>query len=170
MNFEESTIKCIEIINEALGRIGAEKIADNLSFSIKPELLFPDYVKYSVDSPDALHMELIITSDSLQVDLEDMSELYEWSLSQLSDNRAEVIQVLADLFSCTVEVERCGNNYRKLRFFDVNDECVRTTKYVSGLYLPFRCEKQKYAPHFGVDVGGADVEARRDAELPRTSK
>lgn len=50
------------------------------------------------------------------------------------------------LFTSTIKVEYCGSNYTKIYFFDGNGECVKTLKYVTGLYLKVGCQTKEFPP------------------------
>lgn len=146
MSLDQLVKSKIELVDMALTKAGAQRILENKLFRENRVRSFDDYAEYSVERDGAVPLNLIISIDALQVDIDGMAEVFEWSNQQIDDERDNIIAILQLIFVSAVEITRCGAHYRNIRFLDSQGICIKTCKYISGIYFPFFCKTEKYRP------------------------
>ena len=146
MKFDESVVNKIELIDRVLARVGAKNVVDNPLFQQNQARAYEDYVEYSVNSNESVSFNIIISRDGLQLGVDDMTEIFEWSQRQFIECRNEIVDTLEMIFTSAVEIERCGRRYRVIRFLNAQGNVVHTCKYISGLFFPFFCKTEPYRP------------------------
>lgn len=163
MEYEIEVLKKQQLVNSVLHKLGVQGIADNPCVALKEGRNFPNYAEYSIRSDGAVRVDLTISSDGMQVCIEDMMEFFDWSDKQVSEQSNAVAEVLEMVFSSAIEIKRCGSNYRRIRFLGERGECIWTCKYVSGFFLPISCRVYQYAPL--LPKGGTGVPRRQPADF-----
>jgi len=163
MEYEVEVLKKLQLVNSVLNKLGVRGIADTPCVALNESRNFPNYVEYSMRRDGAVRIDLAISSDGMQVGIDDMTEVFDWSDKQVSEETNAVAEVLEMVFSSAIEIKRCGSNYRRIRFLGEGGKCLRTCKYVSGFFLPISCRVYQYAPL--LPKGGASVSGRRLADF-----
>ena len=146
MKFGESVMRKTDLVNSILKKNGARNLLENKIFRQNQARKFEDYVEYAVEVRGAVALNIIISPDSIQLGIDDMTEIFEWSNRQIDEGRNAVSEIIETVLTCRVEIKRCGSKYRQIQFFDQDGRCVRTSKYISGLYVPFFCKTERYRP------------------------
>lgn len=144
MEYDKKLISNVNLINDALKNIGTRCLSENSDFVIDSELHFPNYVKYSIKKLNSVDLDIVISTFSIHVNIEKMNEVFEWGEKKLVENREEIVKFFEALLTGEIHIEYCGSNYRKISLIDQSGDCVKTCKYVTGLYLRVRCSTKKF--------------------------
>lgn len=87
---------------------------------------------------------MIFINNALQINIDRTNESFEWSDKQIKENIEEIKDFIKTLFTSRIKVEYCGANYTKIYFYSDSGECIKTFKYVTGLYLKIGCQTKEY--------------------------
>lgn len=137
MKFDEFVVNKIELIDRVLARVGAKNVVDNPLFQQNQARAYEDYVEYSVNSNESVSFNIIISRDGLQLGVDDMTEIFEWSQRQFIECRNEIVDTLEMIFTSAVEIERCGRRYRVIRFFKRPRKCCSHLQIYFRAFLSF---------------------------------
>ncbi|MCB0740983.1 MAG: hypothetical protein R2796_07660 [Chitinophagaceae bacterium] len=146
MKYENEVYSKIELVNSVLESLNVSSLESNKDFIIDESFHQEHYVKFLLQKPSCIELQLIFISNALQINIDRTNESFEWSDKQIQENINDVKGFIKMLFTSTIKVEYCGSNYTKLYFYDVSGNCVKTLKYVTGLYLKFNCKTKEYKP------------------------
>lgn len=135
----------IELVNSVLKELNVASLETNKDFRIDDSFYQGHYVKFLLRKADCIHLELIFIDNAFQINLDRTNESFEWSNNQIQKNSEEIKGILKMLFTSRIVIEYCGSNFTKVYFF--NDRtCIKTLKYVTGLYLKIGCKTREYPP------------------------
>ena len=146
MKYETKVSYKLDLINSVLDSVNASHLLVNRDFAIDNNFHHEHYVKFLLKKPHSIYLELIFVDNALQINLDRTNESFEWSEEQIQENRQDILHFIKILFTSTIKVEYCRSNYTKIYFYDNKGNCVKTLKYVTGLYLRFGCKTKEYKP------------------------
>lgn len=146
MKYEDNVIRKIKFIDSVFNRFSVAGILSNNDFIICDDFHFVDYVKFRLIKNDCIKLELVVTYNSFQINLDRTNETFEWSEEQFNENVEEIESIIEIVFTSLVVVKYCGLNYTKIYFIDHTGFCVKTLKYITGFYLRINCKSVKYNP------------------------
>jgi hypothetical protein len=146
VKYENEVYSIIELVNSVLQDLDINALEANKDFTIDELFHQEHYVKFLLKKPNSINLELIFINNALQINIDRTNESFEWSDKEIRENIEEIKCFLKMLFTSRIKVEYCGSNYTKISFYDVNGNCVKTLKYITGLYLKFRCKVKEYKP------------------------
>lgn len=145
MEYSDKILNQVNYINSLLKGYNEEPIFDNKNF-IVDEMSWSEYLKITFRKSDSISFQLICSSCEFQINIDRTNEALDLSSTDFSKYKPLIKNFLDFLFTSKVKVEYCGSNYTKIYFYDDNGNCVKTLKYVTGLYLKFGCKIKEYKP------------------------
>lgn len=146
MKYENEIIQKLDLVNSALERLNVKPLFINEDFSLDSTFHQEHYVKFFLNKPDCIKLELVFINNALQINIDRINESFEWSENQIKENANDVKDFIKMIFTTTIKVEYCGSNYTKIHFIDIDENCVKTLKYVTGIYLKIGCLIKEYKP------------------------
>lgn len=147
MKYSDKIIYQVEYINSLLKGYNEKPIFDNKNFMID-EMSWEEYLKINFKKSDSISFDIICSSNVFQINIDRANEALDLSSNDFNKNELIVKDFLDFLFTCRTKVEYCGSNYTKIYFYDGSGNCVKTLKYVTGLYLKIGCKSKEYLPIF----------------------
>ncbi|MBX2923855.1 MAG: hypothetical protein KF746_16750 [Chitinophagaceae bacterium] len=145
MKYSDKIIHMVDYINSLLKKYNETPIFNNKNF-IVDGMGWEEYLKITFKKTDSISFEIIFSSNDFQINIDRAHEAVDLSYSDFNDNKLIIKDFFEILFTCGVKVKYCGSNYTKIYFFDSSENCVKTLKYVTGLYLKVSCQTKKYQP------------------------
>jgi hypothetical protein len=146
MNYESEVYNKIYLVNSVLESLNVAPLETSIDFIIDESFHQEHYVKFLLQKPNCINLELIFINNTLQINIDRTNESFEWSNKLIQENIKEVKGFINMLFTSTIKVEYCGSKYTKIYFYDDSGNCVKTLKYVTGLYLKVGCKTKEYQP------------------------
>lgn len=146
MKYEMEVSYKLDLVNSVLNSINAKHLLINEDFIINSDFHHEHYVKFLLRKPHCINLELIFINNAFQINIDRTNESFEWSEKQIQENRQDILNFLKMLFTSRIKVEYYGSNYTKIYFFNTNGDCLKTLKFVTGLYLKFGCTTMEYPP------------------------
>ena len=145
MKYSDKIIYQVDYINSLLKGYNEKPIFDNENFMID-EMSWEEYLKINFKKAASISFDIICSSNEFQINIDRANEALDLSSSDFSKNELIIKDFLDFLFRCRTKVEYCGSNYTKIYFYDERGNCVKTLKYVTGLYLKVGCKTKEYLP------------------------
>ncbi len=145
MEYSNKILHQVDYINSLLKGYNEESIFDNKNF-IVDEMSWSEYLKITYKKVSSISFDIICSSSEFQINIDRTNEALDLSSSDFSENKQIIKDFLNFLFTCRAKVEYCGSNYTKIFFYNDNGDCVKTLKYVTGLYLKVGCKTKEYQP------------------------
>lgn len=145
MEYSDKILYQVDYINSILKGYNEEAIFDNKNF-IVDEMSWKEYLKITFKKAGFINFDIICSSSEFQINIDRTIEALDLSSSDFNKNKQIVKDFLTFLFTCRAKVEYCGSNYTKIYFYDNSGNCVKTLKYVTGLYLKIGCKTKEYPP------------------------
>ncbi len=146
MKYENEIIQKLDLVNSTLESLNVKPLFKNEDFFIDNHFHQEHYVKFYLNRPNCIKLEIVFIHNVLQINIDRTNESFEWSEIQIKENPNGVKKNLKMIFTATIKVEYCGSNYTKIYFIDSNGNCVKTFKYVTGLYIKIGCITKEYKP------------------------
>jgi hypothetical protein len=145
MEYSEKIIYQVDYINSLLSAYNEVPIFKNKNFIID-EMSWIEYLKITFKKANHISFDIICSSSEFLINIDRTNEALDLSFNDFNKFKPIINDFLNFLFTCRVKVEYCGSNYTKIYFFDNNEKCVKTLKYVTGLYLKIGCKIKEYQP------------------------
>ena len=151
MKFEMQIEHKIELFNEILTDLGKPTILENSNFS-SSELSNELYLELRLLCLDknTIPMEIRISTVDLQIGLDRVPEVYEWSNNSIDRERGKIVNFIKRLLTSPISVEYCGSNYTAFSILDSNGNIVFRTPVIQGFYLRFNCYKKLFSPIYSM--------------------
>jgi hypothetical protein len=146
IKYENEVYSKIELVNSVLKSLDIASLEANKDFTIDEQFHQEHYVKFLLQRSNCINLELIFINNALQINIDRTNESFEWSNNQIQENTEEVKDIIKMLFTSRIKVEYCGYNYTKLYFYNVSGNCVKSLKFVTGLYLKVGCKTMEHSP------------------------
>jgi hypothetical protein len=146
MKYENEVTYKIELVNSILNELNALPLEINKDFIIDETFHQKHYVKFKIQIPGSIALQLIFVSDALQINIDRTNESFEWSNKQIEDNENAVKDFIKMIFTCSIMVKYCGLNYTKIYFYNADRHCIYTFKFITGFYLNIHCKTKEYVP------------------------
>lgn len=146
MKYENEVQSKLELVNSVLKSLDVAPLEANKDFAIDELFHQEHYVKFLLKKSNSINLELIFINNALQLNIDRTNESFEWSDKQIKENIEEIKCFIKVLFTSSIKVEHCGSNYTKIYFYSNRGYCVKTLKYVTGLYLKIGCQTREYQP------------------------
>jgi hypothetical protein len=146
MKYENGIYNKINLVNSVLDNLNVASLETNKDFITDESFHQEHYVKFLLQKPNCIELQLIFINNALQINIDRTNESFEWSDEQIQGNINDVKGFIKMLFTSVIKVEYCGSNYTKINFYDGNGDCVKTLKFVTGLYLKAGCKTKEYKP------------------------
>ncbi|MCA0428652.1 MAG: hypothetical protein LCH37_14555 [Bacteroidetes bacterium] len=135
----------INLINEVLIDLKQSLLLDNQDF-ILDEMTAERYLKLKYISPNHINFIITITPFGTNIDVDRAMEAYDVGKEYVNNNKTDYKAFFLTLFTSRIKVEYFGSNYTKIYFYDDSGTCIKTLKFVTGLYLKIGCKIKEYSP------------------------
>lgn len=146
MNYNNEILQKVNIIDNVLKELNQPGVLSNQDFNID-EISSEFYLKAYLNTPsNELSLNIILSNFDIQIDIDRVNEAFVWSNKQIKEEEQEIKDIIKMLFTSNIKVEYCGSNYTKLYFYNKNRICIKTSKYITGLYLKVMCKTKEYRP------------------------
>lgn len=155
--FEDFLLDNVKLFDEVLAECGEVALLENKYFS--PFLDFPITSRYltvelNTLKPNTLPIVIWFESDDLRIDIEEMSETFDWSREQIEETREKVIELIRNLLTGFISIETRGAS-RFVQIFDKDGFFANSFSYnnwfhlLTGLYLVrYKNYRRLYLPIF----------------------
>ena len=147
MNYNELILRQLDIVNKVLMRYNQPAIFDNSDFAIA-EISWEEFLKIEFKKENAVNFDIIISNSGIQIDIDRIVEAVSINSKDFEKHVKMFEDYLTMVLTSFIKVDYYGSNYTKLYFMDEKGECVKTLKYVTGLYLKRKPQSKQYAPIF----------------------
>lgn len=147
MEYSNIILYQVDFINSLLIEYNEEAIFDNNNFTVD-EMSWSEYLKIKYKKLGSISFEIICSTNEFQINIDRTNEAIDLSSSDFSENMQMIKYFFNVLFTCKAKVLYCGSNYTKIFFYNDIGDCVKTLKYVTGLYLKVGCKTKEYPPIF----------------------
>lgn len=147
MKFDKQIEHKIDLLNEVLADLNQPKLLENSCFSVG-DLSCEFYLELKLESlsKETISMEIRVSLNDLQIGLDRVSEVYEWSNDTIIKERREISTLIKQLLTSPILVEYCGANYTAFSVFDVRGNIAFKTPIIQGLYFKFKCREKLFDP------------------------
>ena len=146
MDFNQEILSKIQILNQILEEYDLPHVLENKNFSID-EISCESYLKLSLKKETSeLDFEIIISPQGMEINLSNAHGIISWSNDYIDKFNERVIKSLKELLSSYILINRRGKNFTQIFFFNQEGICVNKIKYINGISLTFRSQKQLYPP------------------------
>ena len=149
MEYSHQILCQIDFINSLLKEYDEQSIFDNNNI-IVDEMSWSEYLKIKYNKVGVISFEIICSSSEFQINIDRTNEALDLSANDFRENRKVIKDYLNVLFTCRAKIVYCGSNYTKISFYDESEHCVKTLKYVTGLYLKIGCNTKEYPPIYTI--------------------
>lgn len=145
MNYSDKIQYQVDYVNSLLKEYNEAPLFDNNNF-IVDYMSWTEYLKVIFNKEDSIGFSIIFSSNEFQINIDRTNESLDLSSENFSISKSVVKELLDCLFKSRIKVEYCGPNYTKIYFYNEVGDCVKTLKYVTGLYIKFGCNVKEYKP------------------------
>lgn len=157
--FDERLIKNVTLFDEVLNKFNEPVLFENQNFSVVADFeVFPNYLV--MENTDKVNNSLPLTiwfeADGLRIDIDGISETFEWSNKQIDESQDKVTELIRNLFTGYVLIETRGSS----KFVEVFDESGffvdafshnNWLHFFTGLYLfRYKNYRRLYPPMFSI--------------------
>ena len=151
MDYSDKILYQIDYINSLLNDYNEKPILENENFTLD-EMSWAEYLKVTFRKTNSISFDLICSSTDFQLNVDRANEVVDLMLDDFDKNKETIRAFFNCLFVCKVKIEYCGSNYTKIFFYNDKGSCIKTLKYVTGLYLKFGCRIKEYPPIFTLQI------------------
>lgn len=146
MKFNKQIELKIELLNEILIELNEPVLFDNPDFSVG-ELSTEFYLELKLlnSNQNTIPMEIRVSLFDLQIGLDRVKEVYEWSNETINEERGKIISFIKCLFTSCILVEYCGSNYTAFSIFNSKGNIAFKTPIIQGFYLKLNCKKRLFS-------------------------
>ncbi|MEZ4912404.1 MAG: hypothetical protein R2774_16305 [Saprospiraceae bacterium] len=135
----------VNLINEVLISLKQPLLLENQYFIID-EMTAEYYLRLKYSAPSRINFIITISPHGTSIDVDRAMEAFNVGIEFINNNKADYRALFLILFTSRIKIEYCGSNYTKIYFYDESGHCVKTLKYVTGLYLKIGCKTKEYPP------------------------
>ena len=143
MKYSDKILNQVDYINSLLKTYNEKSIFENKNF-IVDEMSWTEYLKITFKKADSISFDIICSSNEFQINIDRTNEALDFSLSDFNKNKPLVKDFLDFVFTCKVKVKYCGSYYTKIYFYNDSGVCVKSLKFITGLYLKIGCQTKEY--------------------------
>ena len=152
MEFSDLTMDRIGMFNKIFFELDIPTLFDNIDIVIDKDSLSFRHIIFAiyVENKTTIPLTVMIEEDSIRLDVCNLPETFEWSKSDIKDERDEIIEFFKKLLTSFVLVEGCGSLHRKSRMYLFDEQGVFIEKYIlrgfAHSYTGWNCDKQMFFP------------------------
>lgn len=149
MNYTAKILYQVKYVDSLLELYDEKPMFDNIFFKVD-EVSWEEYLKISFIKEGCIRFDLIFSSSEFQINIDRANEALDIDSNSFDSNKEIIKYFFRYLFVCRSKVEYCGANYTKIFFYDNKGSCVKTLKYVTGLFVKVGCITKEYPPVYNV--------------------
>lgn len=161
IEFDESLIRNVRLFDEVLKELGELPLFENRKFTVYSSPgIFPHYLVMETtnEKENTVPITVWFEGDSLRIDLEEISETFDWSKENIDNEREKVVEFIRNLFTGYILIETRGAS-RFIQIFDADGSFVQPLSYnnlfhmLTGLYLwRHKNYRRLYLPMFSKKI------------------
>ena len=155
--FEDFLLDNVALFDEVLRQLGEPPLLENENFTVwsSPGVL-PNYLvlENAGEKANALPMLIWFEGEDLRIDIEGISETFEWAKKHIEEDRNSVVELIRNLLTGYVLIESRGGS-RFVQIYDSNGFFVNAFSrnnwlhFFTGLYLfRYKNYRRLYLPMF----------------------
>jgi hypothetical protein len=153
-NFEfgEIILQQLDLLNSVLDKLGEPRIFGNSKFLINYDSAATFYLRIEYTNNERVHLQFHIhlEGDGMRLDVQGLSESFEWSKNKLLTAKNEIALFFQQLLTSYVLFESCGDSQSKSRMyiFGANGELIEkyTLRGFIHSYSGWNCDKKLFFP------------------------
>lgn len=157
VEFESFLLGNVGLFDEVLSELGEPPLFENTNFAVWNS--FEPFSRYLVMETtnkirNTLPMMIWFEGEDLRIDIDGISETFEWARKQIDEDRKAVIELIRNLFTGYVPIESRGGS-RFVQIFDSDGFFVNAFSrnnwlhFFTGLYLfRYKNYRRLYLPMF----------------------
>jgi len=151
LEFDKKMMPAIQVIDEALGELGATSLFKNPEVLINRELLLENHLQFEIKR-NTNHVPLMfwVMGGDIRIDVDRAEEISEWPSDLIIKDKNKVLSFLTSLFSSYILVEYYGFSHTRINFFSQEGQCVDTYKFQTGLSFKGKREARLYFPIYPI--------------------
>jgi len=141
------------LINEVLIGVGEVSLFNNETFEIiNSKIHDKSYVVLELVKPNTIELIFWFECGDLRIDIDRTSETYTYDIEFIKENEEYIKNIITMIFTCSIKVEYCGENYTKLYFINKEGKTLNTFSFTTGLLGFFgliskkNCKEKLYPP------------------------
>lgn len=146
MEYEKEILYKLDLVNSVLEEINVPHLQTNQDFFVDESFHQKHYIRFKFQKQNSITLELVFSSESLQINMDRTNESFEWSEYQIKENPKSVKDIFRMILTSSIKIKYCGANYTEIFFYDKKGNMVKTLKYIRGLYLKLGCTTKEYKP------------------------
>jgi pantothenate kinase len=152
LKYTKEVIFIEKLISNVLTSLNKNSLFQNEDFKIYQELHFEHWVKLSLNKSNSVSILFEISNNELRIDIDRTSETYTYDIEFIKENEEYIRNIITMIFTCSIKVEYCGENYTKLYFINKEGKTLNTFSFTTGLLGFFgliskkNCKEKLYPP------------------------
>lgn len=149
MEYAQEILQNLEDINNVFKSLGQKVLLENDDFQLG-EISHSKYIQLIRIKEGSIGLLLTVDMDGVYIGLDRESEVFMWSNANINNYRLKFIDTLRIIFTHTICVKYCGENYTKFYFLDSSQNVKLTASSTSGLYWPWGCQTKTFSPMYRI--------------------
>jgi hypothetical protein len=145
MKYKPEVLKKIDLVNEVLHKLHRPNLLENQDFEIG-ELTDEFCLAIKLIKAEGIKMYLTLTCYDIQMNIDRLMEAFSISNKDIEKDSKIIINFLYDLLTCHIKIKYCGKHYSELYMINQHGKCIRTLKYISGMYIKLNCTYKESPP------------------------
>lgn len=150
INIEPEVKDIVQLFDRVFEKLKQQPLFENTEFTPEEELNCDFFLRfYSVDKPKRIKLKFEITNEALSFWLDRTSEIPEWTIQHIKENKQFIETEILNLFANPIQVDRQGNK-TTIRVLDQDGREIRNYRYYNGFGLPWlhKKESETFEPYF----------------------
>ena len=153
VKYNNNIIFLEKIISQALIDINQPVLLKNNDFKLlKNTTHYKHYVVFTLKKTDKTSILFWLENGDLRIDIDRTSETYTYDMKFIKENEEYIKNIITMIFTCSIKVKYCGENYTKLYFINKKEKTLNTFSFTTG-FLGFfglvskkNCREKIYPP------------------------
>jgi len=153
MQFDIKVTEKVAIVNNALDEINASRLFENADFSID-EMSTESWLKINLNScnDSRIQLSLTLALDTLEISLENITEVIDWTNEQLRDYRYQVVNTLKNILTRNILVEHYGHSKTIIKILDPQGLCINKFTHMERFSWSRQKKKERLYPPIYIPV------------------
>ena len=143
--FDVKVMEKIELINSVFDKLGIPRLLENPDFVLS-EISIEWMAQFKFKKENCIEIDIECDENGIDFGLFPHYEAYYLSNEFIRDYKEKFLELIEDIFKCTIKREVCGKGYTKYYYYNENGECVRTKKIIGLFYLKRNCVIEEFPP------------------------
>jgi hypothetical protein len=150
--FDEKVLDKINLLNSIFSELNKPHLFENPNFVID-DLTWEYWLKIKLhpSNKNCVSINIILATDKVQIDVDNIHEIFEWSNKDLEESRNNVINFIKEIFTSYILLEYCNSN-TQMYLFNANGLFIKKynlTTSIGGFidgFLRRNCNQRLFFP------------------------